>query len=144
MRSHYVRPSLGLVRRARRRRTAARRPPPLRSASPTRGWRGDFKQAARKLDAFKAVGFRLVAFVPNYAYVGLDRIDLASGPDAAELGERGRDGAGGRFPVVIKPHLDPPAYQPGFDQFQSENGSWRVACPWRGFFDVDPMTLGLS
>ncbi len=104
------------------------------------GWRGDFKQAARKLDAFKAVGFRLVAFVPNYAYVGLDKIDLASGPDAAELGAAVATALADGFTVVIKPHLDPPAYQPGFDQFQSENGSWRVACPWRGFFDVDPMT----
>jgi hypothetical protein len=42
--------------------------------------------------------------------------------------------------VVIKPHLDPAAYQPGFDQFRSENASWRVACPWRGFFDLDPMS----
>jgi hypothetical protein len=103
------------------------------------GWRGDFKQAPRKLDAFKAIGFRIVAFVPTYAYVGLDKIDLASGPDAAELGEAVAAALADGFAVVIKPHLDPPAYQPGFDQFQSENGSWRVACPWRGFFDVDPM-----
>ncbi|HEY6477625.1 MAG TPA: hypothetical protein VI456_13675 [Polyangia bacterium] len=104
------------------------------------GWRGDFKQASRKLDTFKAVGFGLVAFVPNYAYVGLDKIDLASGPDAAELGAAVATALTDGFAVVIKPHLDPPAYEPGFDQFQSENGSWRVACPWRGFFDVDPMT----
>jgi hypothetical protein len=42
--------------------------------------------------------------------------------------------------VVIKPHLDPPLYQSGFDPFRSENDSWRVHCPWRGFFDVDPMS----
>ena len=53
--------------------------------------------------------------------------------------DRRRRSADG-FLVVVKPHLDPPAYQPGFDQFQSENGSWRVACPWRGFFDLDPMS----
>ena len=40
---------------------------------------------------------------------------------------------------MIKPHLDPPAYQPGFDPFKSENDSWRVMCPWRGFYDLDPM-----
>jgi hypothetical protein len=42
--------------------------------------------------------------------------------------------------VVLKPHLDPLIYSPGFDAFQSENDSWRVSCPWRGFFDVDPMS----
>jgi hypothetical protein len=104
------------------------------------GWRGEFKNASRKLDTFKALGFRMVAFVPTYAYVGLDKIDLASGPDAGELGDAVATALADGFSVVVKPHLDPPAYQPGFDQFQSENGSWRVACPWRGFFDVDPMS----
>ena len=104
------------------------------------GWRGDFKGAARKLDVYKALGFRLIAFVPTYAYVGLDKIDLASGPDAAELGSAVAAALGDGFQIVIKPHLDPPAYQSGFDQLQSENASWRVACPWRGFFDLNPMT----
>jgi hypothetical protein len=104
------------------------------------GWRGDFKDAARKLDTFKTIGFRMVAFVPTYAYVGLDKIDLGSGPDAAELGGAIAIALADGLSVVVKPHLDPPAYEPGFDQFQSENGSWRVACPWRGFFDVDPMS----
>jgi hypothetical protein len=104
------------------------------------GWRGEFKDASRKLDTFKAIGFRVVAFVPTYAYVGLDKIDLGSGPDASELGDAIAAAMADGLLVVVKPHLDPPAYQPGFDQFQSENGSWRVACPWRGFFDVDPMS----
>jgi hypothetical protein len=104
------------------------------------GWRGELKDAPRRLDAYKAIGFQIVAFVPTYAYVGLNKIDLAAGPDAAELGAAVEAALGDGFQVVIKPHLDPPAYQPGFDQFQSENASWRVACPWRGFFDLDPMT----
>ena len=104
------------------------------------GWRGEFKDASRKLDAYKALGFRVIAFVPTYAYVGLNKIDLGSGPDDAELGSAVAAALGDGFQVVIKPHLDPPAYQAGFDQFQSENASWRVACPWRGFFDLDPMT----
>jgi len=122
----------------------AAEPPGRATAAPLgvtyAGWRGDFKDAARKLDTFKAIGFRLVAFVPTYAYVGLDKVDLASAPDAAELGGAIATALADGFSVVVKPHLDPPAYQPGFDQFQSENGSWRVACPWRGFFDVDPMS----
>ena len=106
------------------------------------GWRGELKDAPRRLDAEKAIGFQIVAFVPTYAYVGLNKIDLAAGPDAAELGAAVEAALGDGFQVVIKPHLDPPAYQPGFDPFRSENASWRVACPWRGFFDLDPMTDG--
>jgi hypothetical protein len=104
------------------------------------GWRGDFKDAARKLETYKALGFRMIAFVPTYAYVGLDKIDLSSGPDAVELTSAVAAALADGFQVVVKPHLDPPAYQSGFDQLKSENASWRVACPWRGFFDLDPMT----
>ena len=42
------------------------------------------------------------------------------------------------FTVVLKPHLDPPAYQPGFDPFKSDNHSWRVMCPWRGLLRRRP------
>jgi hypothetical protein len=104
------------------------------------GWKGSFKEAPKRLETFKAIGFQMVAFVPNYAYVGLDRIDAASGPDSAELGAAISAALQAGFSVVLKPHLDPPAYQSGFDMFQSDNHSWRVACPWRGFFDLDPMS----
>jgi hypothetical protein len=104
------------------------------------GWRGDFRNAPQKLDAIRALGFSLVAFVPTYAYVGLNQIDLTSGPDAAELGAAVEAALRGGLAVVIKPHLDPPAYHDGFDPFRSDNGSWRVGCPWRGFFDLDPMS----
>jgi hypothetical protein len=104
------------------------------------GWKGDYRNAAKKLETFKDVGFQIVAFVPNYAYVGLDKIDLASGPEPAELTQAVEAALRAGFTVVLKPHLDPPAYSPGFDQFHSDNPSWRVACPWRGFFDVDPMS----
>ena len=80
-----------------------------------------------------------MSFVPTYAYVGLDKIDLAAGPDATELGAAVEAALRAGFTVVIKPHLDPPAYQPGFDPFKSDNHSWRVMCPWRGFYDLDPM-----
>jgi hypothetical protein len=104
------------------------------------GWRGDYRHAPERLQAFRAIGFHMVTFVPNYSYVGLDEIDTASGPDAAELAAAVEVALRTGFTVVVKPHLEPPAYQPGFDQFKSENDSWRVACPWRGFFDVHPMT----
>jgi hypothetical protein len=103
------------------------------------GWRGDFRNAPQKLEAIKAIGFPLVAFIPTYAYVGLNKIDLTSGPDAAELGAAVEAALRGGLAVVIKPHLDPPAYHNGFDPFRSDNDSWRVGCPWRGFFDLDPM-----
>jgi hypothetical protein len=117
---------------------AADAPAPLGVS--TWGWKGDFKNIARRLDTYKQIGFRLVAFVPNYAYVGLDKIDVAAGPDSAEMADAIEAALRAGFTVVVKPHLDPPAYQPGFDPFASENASWRVACPWRGFFDVDPMS----
>jgi hypothetical protein len=119
---------------------------PARAAEPAPlgvsygGWHGEYRDAARKLETFKAIGFQVVAFVPTYAYVGLNKIDLASGPDAAELAQAVQAALHAGFAVVIKPHLDPAAYEPGFDQFRSENASWRVACPWRGFFDLDPMS----
>jgi hypothetical protein len=103
------------------------------------GWKGDYRAANKRLETFKSIGFQIVSFVPTYAYVGLDKIDLAAGPDAAELGAAVESALRGGFTVVIKPHLDPPAYQPGFDPFKSENDSWRVMCPWRGFYDLDPM-----
>ena len=104
------------------------------------GWKGDYRNADKKLATFKDVGFQIVAFVPTYAYVGLDKIDLASGPAPDELAGAVEAALRAGFQVVIKPHLDPLAYEPGFDQFHSDNASWRVACPWRGFFDVDPMS----
>jgi len=105
------------------------------------GWKGDYRAAAKRLDTFKAIGFQIVSFVPTYAYVGLDKIDLGTGPDADELGAAVETALRGGFSVVIKPHLDPPAYQPGFDPFKSDNHSWRVMCPWRGFYDLDPMAV---
>jgi hypothetical protein len=104
------------------------------------GWKGDYRAAANKLETLKTIGFPIVSFVPTYAYVGLDKIDLAAGPDATELGAAVEAALRAGFSVVIKPHLDPPAYQPGFDPFKSENHSWRVMCPWRGFYDLDPMS----
>jgi hypothetical protein len=106
------------------------------------GWRGQYASASDRLAMFKGVGFRIVSFVPTFAYVGLNRIDLGSGPDAAELAAAIEAAARAGLAVVIKPHLDPPIYGPKSEgsPFQSENHSWRVHCPWRGFFDLDPMT----
>src|SRR4051812_23326032 len=103
------------------------------------GWKGDYRAAGKRLETFKAIGFQIVSFVPTYAYVGLDKIDLGAGPDATELGAAVEAALRAGFTVVIKPHLDPPAYRPGFDPFTSDNDSWRVMCPWRGFYDLDPM-----
>jgi hypothetical protein len=104
------------------------------------GWRGGFTGHAEKLATFKKLGFPLVSFVPSYSYVGLNEIDLASGPTADELGAAVEAALREGFQVVVKPHLNPPAFQPGFDSFNGDNYSWRAECPWRGFFDLDPMT----
>ncbi len=104
------------------------------------GWKGQYADAAKRLASLKEIGFQIVSFVPTYAYVGRNKIDLASGPDPVELGEAVEIALRSGLGVVVKPHLDPPIYGPGFDPFQSDNFSWRVSCPWRGFFDLDPMS----
>ena len=104
------------------------------------GWKGQYADAAKRIAAFKEIGFEVVSFIPTYAYVGRNEIDVSSGPDAAELGQAIETALRSGLGVVVKPHLDPPAYGPGFDPFQSDNYSWRANCPWRGFFDLDPMT----
>jgi hypothetical protein len=104
------------------------------------GWKGQYADAAKRLASLKEIGFQIVSFVPTYAYVGRNKIDLASGPDPVELGDAVEIALRSGLGVVVKPHLDPPIYGPGFDPFQSDNFSWRVSCPWRGFFDLDPMS----
>lgn len=104
------------------------------------GWKGGFTNHAAKLATFKALGFPMISFVPSYSYVGLNTVDVASGPDAQELGAAVEAALRDGFQVVIKPHLNPPMYQPGIDSYGGENHSWRAQCGWRGFFDVDPMT----
>jgi hypothetical protein len=104
------------------------------------GWKGEYSDADRKLAMFKEIGFRIVSFVPAYGYAGLNKIDRTTGPDAAALAKAVAAATRLGLAVVLKPHLDPLIYFPGFDGFRSENDSWRVHCPWRGFFDVDPMS----
>ena len=120
------------------------RPPSLRSASLTPAGSGELqgrRPQARHLQGDR-VSNRWRSFRPTPTSASTRSIS-ASGPDAAELGGAIATALARWLLVVVKPHLDPAAYQPGFDQFQSENGSWRVACPWRGFFDVDPMSVRL-
>jgi len=123
------------------------RAPPSSAAAPAplgvtyAGWKGEYARAApERLAVFKEIGFQIVSFVPTYAYAGLNKVDAATGPDEAELGRAVEAAERAGFRVVIKPHLDPLLYSPGFDGFKSENDSWRAHCPWRGFFDLDPMT----
>jgi hypothetical protein len=104
------------------------------------GWRGGFADAGERLEKFRGVGFQMVTFIPAYAYVGRNRIDLASGPTGEELGRAVELALRGGQMVVIKPHLEPLLYRPGYQRAQSDNHSWRAECGWRGFFDVDPMT----
>jgi hypothetical protein len=104
------------------------------------GWKGQYADAAKRIASFKDIGFQVVSFIPTYAYVGRNKIDLASGPDPGELADAVEIALRSGLGVVLKPHLDPPVYGPGFDPFISDNYSWRVSCPWRGFFDLDPMS----
>jgi hypothetical protein len=104
------------------------------------GWKGGFADAEQRLQTFREVGFALVTLIPAYAYVGRNRIELASGPSPEELGRAVELVLRGGQQVVIKPHLEPLLYRPGYQRAQSDNHSWRAECGWRGFFDVDPMT----
>jgi hypothetical protein len=104
------------------------------------GWRGGFADATQRLETFRRVGFPMVTFIPAYAYVARNKIDLASGPTAEELGQAVELALRAGQQVVIKPHLEPLLYRPGYQRATSDNHSWRAECGWRGFFDVDPMT----
>jgi hypothetical protein len=104
------------------------------------GWRGGFADAPKRLETIGAAGFTLVTFIPAYAYVGRNKIDLASGPTADELGAAVALALAQGRQVVIKPHLEPAMHRPGYQRARSDNHSWRAECGWRGFFDVDPMT----
>ncbi|MBI5209815.1 MAG: hypothetical protein HY927_07585 [Elusimicrobia bacterium] len=94
----------------------------------------------RRLDELKALGFASVTFIPNFAYPGLDKVDAAEAPDWDEVGRALAYALRIGLQAVVKPHLEPPMYTAGFDSFRSESHSWRTRCPWRGYFDVDPMS----
>ncbi|HXT00415.1 MAG TPA: hypothetical protein VN915_07050 [Elusimicrobiota bacterium] len=116
--------------------TSAR--PPLGASWPAE--KGGFAGAQARVEELKSLGFRQVSLVPTYAYPGLNRIDFASGPDEDEVAGAAALALADGFTVVLKPHLDPPAYFPGYDAYNGPQRSWRADCPWRGFFDVDPMS----
>lgn len=94
----------------------------------------------KQLHRYEQAGFRMVTMVPTYTYGGYNSIDFSKAPTWE--GQKAAMVAllRGGYHVVYKPHLDPPLYQPGFQMLESDNHSWRAGCPWRGYFDVDPMT----
>jgi hypothetical protein len=104
------------------------------------GAKGGFAEAPARLEELKSLGFRLVSLVPAYPYAGLNRIDYSKGPDEDEVANAAALALSAGFTVVVKPHLDPPAYFPGYDPYGGDQHTWRADCPWRGFFDVDPMS----
>jgi hypothetical protein len=105
------------------------------------GWRGGFADAEKRVGTFASVGFALVTFVPAYAYVGRNRVDLTTGPTPDELAAAVTHALRAGRQVVIKPHLEPLVHRPGYQRATSDNHSWRAETGWRGFFDVDPMTV---
>ncbi|MEK6543827.1 MAG: hypothetical protein AABZ44_05275 [Elusimicrobiota bacterium] len=103
-------------------------------------WSPDgFAAADVYLEQAKTAGFRSIAFVPTYTYSGFNIVDLSKGPKWTDYEKALETALSRGFAVVLKPHLDPKKYQPGFDQAASSDHSWRVGCPWRGYFDIDPM-----
>lgn len=102
-------------------------------------WRGGYRDAKVRLATFREAGFRAVTLIPSYPYADLHRIDLQTGPNAEELAGAIEEALRAGFTVVLKPHLEPLLYAPGFDSFTSDEESWRARCGWRGYFDIDPM-----
>ena len=100
---------------------AAKSPPGVLGVSYF-AWKGQYADAPKRIATYKDLGFQVVSFIPTYAYVGHNKIDLATGPDAAELAQAMEIALRSGLGVVLKPHLDPPAYGPGFDQFGRPSG----------------------
>jgi len=113
-------------------------PAPLGASYPCNS--GDLTDPAPRLDAMKKAGFTFVSFIPNYTYPHLNTIDFSQAPSTGELSGAVEAAMRRGLGVVLKPHLEPAMYQPGFSMFGSDNHSWRARTGWRGFFDVDPMT----
>ena len=101
---------------------------------------GGFSKPQLQIARFKKEGFRLVTLVPTFTYAGLNRVDFSKAPvwedQEKAIEALFKEG----FDIVYKAHLDPPRYQPGFRVLESDNHSWRAGCPWRGYFDVDPLS----
>lgn len=100
----------------------------------------DYANPKAHLGRVHRAGFRLVTLVPTYGYTGLNEIDHHAAPSFEDQAHAIATALETGLAVVVKPHLDPPVYQPGFDAFRTTNHSWRAHCPWRGYFDVDPLS----
>jgi|GEM_PF-361415 len=117
---------------------AAAAPAPLGVSYPAD--RGGYQHADDYLARAQSLGFHVVSFVPDYPYPHLNQIDFSQAPTFEELGAAVEAALRRGLMVVLKPHLEPAMYQPGFDTLKSDNDSWRARTGWRGFFDVDPLT----
>jgi hypothetical protein len=100
----------------------------------------DYAHPERHLDTVRRLGFEVVTLVPTYTYAGLNHIEHRSAPSFDALSDAIAAALTLGLRVVVKPHLDPPMYQYKFDALSTSNRSWRAQCPWRGYFDVDPMS----
>lgn len=96
-----------------------------------------YAQADEYLERLKSLGFGLVAFVPNYTQVDLNRLDFSSAPAWDDYTKAVGDALDKGFSVVLMPHIEPDW---SFDSFASDNHSWRMQAPWRGYLDIDPMS----
>ncbi|MGB0678877.1 MAG: hypothetical protein ACPGUV_04375 [Polyangiales bacterium] len=120
--------------------TARAEPPPGRLGVSWPAWnRKGFAAPQRYVERVQRMGIQAVTLVPTYSYAGRNRIDFTQAPTWPRQRAALQALLEAGLEVVYKPHLDPLIYQPGFNRQQSDAHSWRVACPWRGYFDLDPM-----
>ena len=111
---------------------------PLLGAS-VYGALGGFAEPKAQLAKLTAAGFRLVSFVPTYPYVDSDRIDFSGGPSWQNLENAVGLALSSGFSVILKPHLDPPAYVTGYKPPKGAKLGGHAGASWRGSFELDPM-----
>ena len=93
--------------------------------------RGDLAGADKHLARIDALGLKIVSFIPSYTYSGLNRLDFSEAPTFDEQGKAVELALRRGLQVVLKPHLEPAMYAPGFDSLKSENHSWRARVGWQ-------------
>ncbi len=88
---------------------------------------------------YKGVGFTRISMVPTYYHEHLNEIIDTQTPSIDTIKACLNYLIDNGIKVIYKPHIDPVKYLYTYDIWSSDNSSWRVNVPWRGFFDFDPI-----
>lgn len=102
----------------------------------------DYDNYKSDIETFRSIGFQRISLVPTYYHENIHEIILTATPPAAMIGNCLDYLIANDIDIIYKPHIDPVKYLYTYDVFESDNSSWRVNVPWRGFFDMDPVIAG--